>query len=145
MTMHMVHPGLTTINTGKSRKKPSVKQQRAAALHESWLRTQGLHPDQLAARKGSDRPRKLNLKIAVDRSGPQCTNGFAPAGAKKSVFDSKWKKTYEDDPLLAAREEIALGKAEALKSKLMPLYNKGPVQLNTDIRSLKDGNGRGRN
>jgi len=142
--MHMVHPGLTTINTGKNKKKPSVKQQRAAAEHEAWLRSQGLHPDQLSTKK-ENKPRPLKLSLSVDRTGPQCSNGFAPAGAKNSVFDSKWKRTYEDDPALAAREEEALKKAEALKSKLMPLYNKGPVQLQTNLSNLKDGNGRGRN
>lgn len=143
MTMHMVHPGLTTINTGKSKKKPGVKQVKAAAEHDAWLRSQGLHPEQLATRKDA-RPKKLKLDLKVDRTGPQCNNGFAPGGAKKSVFDSKWQRTYEDDPVLAAREEEALRKAESLKSKLMPLYNKGPIQLQTDLRNLKDGNGRGR-
>jgi hypothetical protein len=144
MTMHMVHPGLTTINTGKAKKKASVKQQRAAAEHNAWLRSQGLHPDQLAA-KPKSAPSKLNKVVEVDRAGPQVSNGFAPGGAKKSVFDSQWKRTYEDDPVMAAREEEALKKAEAIKANLMPLYNKGPVQLQTNLGNLKDGNGRGRN
>lgn len=144
MTMHMVHPGLTTLNTGKNKKKPSIKQQRAAAKHDAWLRSQGLHPDQLSVRK-DPKPGRLRASLSVDKTGPQCNNGFAPGGAKKSLFDSKWKKTYEDDPLLAEREENALKKAEALKANLMPLYNKGPVQLQTNLGNLKDGNGRGRN
>lgn len=143
MTMHLVHAGLTTLNTGKSRKKLNAKQIRAAADHEEWLRKQGLHPDQLAQRKDS-RPRKLKLDLKVDREGPQCTNGFAPAGARKSVFDSQWTRRYEDDPVLAEREKEALRRAEALKSRLMPLYNKGPVQLQTNLSNLKEGNGRGR-
>ena len=70
--------------------------------------------------------------------------GFAPGGAKKSVFDSQWQRTYEDDPAMAEREAAALRKAEAIKSNLMPLYNKGPIQLQTNLANLKDGNGRGR-
>ena len=143
MTMHMVHPGLTALNTSKAKKKPSVKQQQVAAKHDAWLRAQGVHPEQLATRKES-KPTKLRSTLLVDRSGPQCNSGFAPAGAKNSVFDSQWKKTYEDDPLMAAREETALKQAEALKSRLMPLYNKGPVQLQTNMTNLKEGNGRGR-
>lgn len=138
----MMHPGLTTLNTGKSKKKPGAKQLKAAKDHAEWLKTQGLHPDQLAQRKDKSR-KKLNLNLSVDRTGPQCNNGFAPGGAKKSIFDSQWKDTYKD-PVLAEREKEALKKAENRKSMLMPLYNKGPVQLQTDIRNLSDGNGRGR-
>lgn len=142
MTMHMMHPGLTTINTSKNRKKPGAKQIKAAKEHDDWLRSQGLHPDQLNQRK--DRGKKhLKHILPVDRSGPQCSNGFAPGGAKKSIFDSQWKDSYED-PILAEREKEALKRAENRKSMLMPLYNKGPVQLQTDLKHLTDGNGRGR-
>lgn len=143
MTMHMVHPGLTTLNTGKKKQRPSVKQVRAAAAHDEWLRSQGLHTEQLSERLPK-KPRKLKSSYQPNPLEPQCGNGFAPAGAKKSVFDSEWKRTYDDDPAMAEREVLALAKAEALKGNLMPLYNKGPVQLNTNLSSLKDGNGRGR-
>lgn len=142
MTMHMVHPGLTTVNTGKSKKKPNATQIKAAKAHEEWLRSRGLHQDQLIQRKDKG-PKKLKPSFSVDRSGPQCNNGFAPGGAKKSLFDSQWKDTYTD-PLLAEREKEALKKAENRKSMLMPLYNKGPIQLQTDLKNLTDGNGRGR-
>lgn len=127
--MHLVHPGLTTLNTSNRKKKRNVRQQKAHAEHEQWLRNQGLHPDQLKHKLDS-KPRKLNIALSVDRTGPQCTNGFAPGGMKKSVFDSEWTKKYDDDPLLAEREKEALRQAEAKKSNLMPLYNKGPVQYN---------------
>lgn len=143
MTMHMVHPGLTTINTSNRKKKPGVKQTRAMVEHEEWLKKQGLHRDQLEAKKTKS-TRSLKMSLAVDRDGPQCGNGFAPGGLKKSVFDTRWNRAYDNDPQLAAREAIALKQAEELKSRLMPLYNKGPVQLNTNLSSLKDGNGRGK-
>ena len=143
MTMHMVHPGLTTINTGKNKKKPNAKQRKAAADHEAWLRKQGLHMDQLADRKVS-KSKSLRMEPRTDKNALPCSNGFAPGGAKKSLFDSQWKKTYDEDPYLAEREIEALKKAEAIKANLMPLYNKGPVQLQTNLRNLKEGNGRGR-
>jgi len=137
MTMHMVHPGLTTLNTRKTKKKPSVKQQQVTAKHDAWLRAQGVHPEQLAMRKDS-KPNKLQLNLSVDRSGPQCNNGFAPAGAKNSVFDSQWKKTYDDDPSMAAREETALKKAEAKTKRIAPAYSKGAYQYITSTDSLQD-------
>jgi hypothetical protein len=143
MSMHMVHPGLTALRTNSKKRKPGAKQLRAAAEHEAWLRSQNLHPDQLATRV-REKPKKLKNYLNVDKTGPQCGNGFAPGGAKKSVFDSQWQRTYEDDPNLAEREAAALRKAEAIKSNLMPLYNKGPIQLQTNLANLKDGNGRGR-
>lgn len=144
MTMHMVHPGLSTINTGKIKKKLNAKQKKAAADHEAWLKKQGVHPDQLASRNSGTRPAKMTKLFDTKVEGPQCSNGFAPGGAKKSVFDSQWKRTYENDPHMAGREQAALRQAGALKSRLMPLYNKGPVQLSTNSHNLKDGNGRGR-
>ncbi len=143
MTMHMVHPGLTTLNTSKKRRKPSAKQAKAASDHAAWLRQNGVHPDQLAA-KGKEPPKKLKPLARPGVEVPECSNGFANGGFKNSVFDTQWKRTYDDDPVMAEREAIALKKAEEIKGRLMPLYNKGPVQLQTNLSNLKDGNGRGR-
>ena len=71
----------------------------------------------------------MPLNLVVDRTGPQVSNGFANAGMKRSIWDSEWQRTYEDDPLMAEREAEALRQADALKADLVPLYNKGPVQL----------------
>lgn len=127
MTMHMVNPGLSLINTKKNKKKPNAAQLRAKAEHEAWLRKNGVHPDQLSARP--KKTAKLQLNLAVDRTGPQVSNGFANAGMKRSIWDSQWQRTYEDDPLMAEREALALQQADALKADLVPLYNKGPIQL----------------
>ena len=89
MTMHMVHPGLTTLNTNKKKTKLTAKQQQARAEHEAWLKKQGLHPDQLAARV-TKRPSTLKKVVTVDTISPPCSNGFAPGGYKRSVFDSQW-------------------------------------------------------
>ena len=136
MTMHLCKPMFN--NIGNTRKKPTAKQIRAQAEHDKYLRSQGLHPEQLAARP-KPAARKLNKSITVDKTSAPCSNGFAPGGAKKSVFDSEWQRTYEDDPEMAEREKIALAQAEALKGQLMPLYNKGPVQLNTGLKMTELG------
>lgn len=127
--MHIVHASLSDINTSKSKKKPTVKQQKAMAEHDVWLKKQGLHPDQLSNRKS--KPNKLKKSFVMNKNEPQCSNGFAQGGFKTSIFDSNWNKRYEDNPELAARETIALRKAEELKGNLMALYNKGPVMLKT--------------
>lgn len=126
--MHLANPGLTTTSSGTSKKKLNVKQERAKQEHDAWLRKQGLHPDQIAAKK-SNAKKKLKLDLVVNKGGPQCTNGFTNGGFRTSVFDSNWNRRYEDDPKLAEREALALRKAEALKADLLPLYNKGPIQL----------------
>lgn len=143
MTMHMVHAGLTTVNTGKTKKKLNAKQKRALAEHEQWLRKQGLHPDQRSKTTAKSHTVKYELKN-TDSNLP-LSNNVVEGGYKKTIWDSQWRKTYEDDPLMAEREEDALRRAEKYKGRLMPLYNKGPVQLCTDLSTLKEGNGRGRN
>ena len=136
MTMHLEKPYINTI--GNTRRKPSAKQARAKAEHEAWLRSQGLHPDQLAART-KPAPRKLTKVVEVDRAGPQCSNSFAPGGAKKSVFDSQWQRTYEDDPVMAERERAALAQAEAKKANIYPLYNKGGYQVAGNLKMSELG------
>ena len=51
MTMQMVGPYLTTTRYNSKKKKPNAKQLKAQAEHDKWLRKNGVHPDQLAARK----------------------------------------------------------------------------------------------
>lgn len=143
MTMHMVHPGLSTIKSGKPKKKLNAKQQRVLAEHEAWLKKNGLHSDQIS--KNSNRRQIDNSYLNVDKNTPTLSNTVVDGGFKKTIWDSKWKRTYEDDPLMAEREDDALRQADAKKRRLMPLYNKGPVQFCTDMNTLKEGNGRGRN
>ena len=136
MAFHLEKPYIN--NIGSSKKKPSAKQLKAKAEHDAWLKSQGLHPDQLAA-KPKAAPRKLKSVVTVDMTGPQVTNGFAPGGAKKSVFDSEWKHTYDHDPVMADRERKALQEAQAKKSKVMPLFNKGGLQYSGDLKMTELG------
>lgn len=124
MAFHLEKPYIN--NIGNTKKKPSARQIKAQAEHEAWLRKMNVHPDQLAA-KPKSAPRKLKSVVTVDTSGPQVSNGFAPAGAKRSVFDSEWQHTYDHDPVMAERERVALRQAEAKKANICQTYNKGPV------------------
>ena len=145
MSMHMTHAGLTTLNTGRNKKKSGVKQNRAAAEHDKWLRSQGLHPEQIAQRQ-QNKSKKTN-SVTVTSSSKNIAslgNGFAPIVTKRSVFDSAWRRDYEDDPVMAEREAMALQAAEEKKKYIRPLYNKGPVQYSANTNDLKEGNGRGR-
>jgi hypothetical protein len=136
MTFHLEKPYIN--NIGNNKKKLTVKQLRAKAEHEAWLKARGVHPDQLAAKPKSP-PRKLTSVVKADMSGPQCTNGFAPAGAKKSVFDSEWQHTYDDDPVMAERERVALAQAEAKKANIIQTYNKGPVMFAGNLKMTELG------
>ena len=54
MTMQMVGPYLTTTRYSNKKKKPNAKQLKAQAEHDKWLRKNGVHSDQLAAKKHKD-------------------------------------------------------------------------------------------
>tara|TARA_R110000868_G_scaffold9620_7_gene47653 strand:+ start:7022 stop:7450 length:429 start_codon:yes stop_codon:yes gene_type:complete len=141
MTMHLLGPAYN--NIGNTRRYPTARQTRAQAEHDAWLKKQGLHPQQLAAKAHPSR--KFTDTVKPQSTGPDCSNGFAPGGAKKTVFDSEWRRDYDHDPALAHRERAAVQRAYELKSRLQPLYSKGPVQLATPGHDHKSGNGRGRN
>jgi hypothetical protein len=135
----MVHAGLTTLNTGRNKKKASVKQNRAAAEHDKWLRKQGLHPEQIAARqKTKSKTAKVETNQPKSESVKRLGDGFAPIVAKRSVFDSAWRRDYEDDPLMAEREAIALQQAEEKKKRIAPAYSKGAYQYISEGTDLKD-------
>lgn len=52
MTMHLVGPYMTTTKYNRKQKTTKNKRQLAAeAEHDKWLRKQGVHPEQLAAKK----------------------------------------------------------------------------------------------
>lgn len=135
MAFHLEKPYIN--NIGATKKTPSAKLVRAQQEHDQYLRKMGLHPEQLAA-KPKSAPRKLTKVVTVDTTGPQVSNRFAPGGAKRSVFDSEWKRTYDDDPEMAARESVALAQAKAKTKRIAPAYSKGAYQYITSISNLGD-------
>jgi len=73
-----------------------------------------------------------SLKSGLDKpliAKPEAIGGI---GVKHSVFDTKWKDPYKDDPNMAIREEIAIAEAEKLKARAMPIANKMGYQYITD-------------
>jgi hypothetical protein len=54
------------------------------------------------------------------------------------VFDSEWQRKY-DDPAMIERERAALRAAEAKKSNVMPLYNKGGYQYGGNLKMTELG------
>jgi len=53
MSMHLMGPYMTTTkyNSKKSNRKKTAKQLKAEAEHDKFLRKQGVHPEQLSAKK----------------------------------------------------------------------------------------------
>lgn len=142
MSMSLVR-GMSSLNTNPKKKKTNAKQQKALAEHEKWLHKMGVHKSQIESRTDK-KAKTINVNVDVAKSNiPSHGTGFAPIQGKKSVFDSAWKKLY-DDPEMIKREDAARAKAEEKKSRIGPLYNKGPLQYITDGTDIKEGNGRGR-
>ena len=126
MSMHLVGPYLTTTRYN-GKKKLSAKEQRAKSDHEAWLRKQGLHPDQLAARKASNGPPKAEKTLPsykVDQSIP-LSNNIVDGGRVKGIMANLHKEAPE------VQKEI-MYKA----SRCMPLYNKGGIQYATPGEDL---------
>lgn len=134
MSMHLLGPAFQDI--GGSKKKPNAKHKKAQAEHDAWLRKNNIHPEQLAARKKP--AAKLVVPTPNTQPQPECSNGFAAGGFKKSVFDSAWQHTYQDDPEMAARESAALVEARAKTKRIAPAYSKGAYQYITPALSLQD-------
>ena len=127
--MHILPPHIN--NIGNTKKKPSAKQQKSKKEHDAYLRKMGVHPDQLALKNSVKKSAPKPVVRKID-TGLPCSNTFVPAGEKRSVFDNEWKNTYQDNPEMAERERIALAEAQAKKARVMPLFNKGGLQVITD-------------
>ena len=110
MTMQMVGPYLTTTRYNSKKKKPNAKQLKAQAEHDKWLRKQGVHPDQLAAKKHKDvsinsiPDYRSNSRNTVPTSDKICGNGT-----------QKEQMTYSGERKL-------VGIAMMHKSNLVPVF-----------------------
>lgn len=135
MTMHLLPAFINT--NGNTKRKKTPQQVKAQAEHEKWLKKNGVHPDQLST-KAQPKSRKLKLELVKDRNTPACSNGFAPGGAKRSVFDSEWQQQYAD-PTMVERERAALRAAQEKKNRVMPLFNKGGLQYSGDLKMTELG------
>ena len=136
MTMHLLPAFINT--NGNTKRKKTPQQVKAQEEHEKWLKKNGVHPEQLA-NKTPNKSRKLKLDLVKDKSSAACSNGFAPGGAKRSVFNNEWQKRYDDDPAMAEREKAALRAAQEKKNRVMPLFNKGGLQYSGNLKMTELG------
>lgn len=124
-------PAYYTTTNLKKRGKNKVKKN---TEHDKWLRERGLSPDQIKSKKTVDNSwkKKYVETLKVDRSTAHYDSaglkGDASSCANRSLMSNLHKESKE------TREAI-LEKA----SRVMPLYNKGGLQLlspNDDLTKI---------
>jgi hypothetical protein len=109
MSMHLAPVFVSTINQGKIKKKLTAPQRRANAEHDAWLRKQGLHPDQIQARKTKKRVVEESQFVYEDRRNIPVSNKIGN-GFKKE--ENKYTGT------------LITGIATMHKSNAVPVINK---------------------
>lgn len=127
MSMHLAPAYLTTTRYN-AKKKLSAKEQRAKAEHEAWLKKQGLHPEQLAARKApkSDKSYKPAPIARKDDSIP-LSNTILDGGRARGIMANLHKETPEV-------QKAIMDKAK----RTAPAYSKGAYQYITSKEVLTD-------
>lgn len=118
-------PLLPAYYTSTNLKRRKKKTSKVDSDHDKWLKQQGLHPSQLREKKlkrGVDEKWKTEYsqKLKVDRSDYVSAglSGDASSCAKRGVMVNLHKEPKHV-------QEAILEKA----SRVMPLYNKGGLQL----------------
>jgi hypothetical protein len=120
----------TTRMSGKSKvkKKPGWKQRQAK--HDAWLRENGVHPDQLKARKKEFVPLKISqaeqerakAREDYDKKYPSVSNGMCGNTAKK-------------EPMVYTGT-LVKGIAQMHKSNAVPIINKEQA---IDVAKMRRG------
>ena len=109
MTMHLVGPYMTTTKYNRKQKKSNNKRQLAAeAEHDKWLRKQGVHPEQLAAKKKRQAINNIP-DYKANKSNVKLSNKIAGHGPAKESM------TYSGERQL-------LGIATMHKSNMVPIF-----------------------
>ena len=120
MSMHLLPVFYTT--TSYNRKKKRKPKNKSISKHDAWLLEKGLNLDQIKSKKTVDKNWKKSYteSMKVDRSDYVSAgmSGDASSCAKRDIMTNLHKEKPE------VREAI-LEKA----SRVMPLYNKGGLQL----------------
>ena len=104
--MGFAHPALN--NSGKCKVKLNAKQQRVKDEHDIWLRSRGLHPDQLAAKK-----QKPTIWATAEKSTSRQTHKTS-----NTVGNG-----YAKEPKIYTGKNL-LGICVMHKSCLVPVFNK---------------------
>jgi len=114
--------------TTNLRKRKAKKPSKSAQAHEEWLKAQGLHISQLKKVKNKKAIDEYAEDLKVDRSGYVSAgiSGSKYACAKRGVMTNLHKEPRHI-------QEAILAKAK----RVMPLFNKGGLQVLCDSDDLK--------
>lgn len=119
MTMHLERVYYNT--NGKCKRKLNAKQQRAADEHAKWLRSRGLHPDQLAEKRKADRLHKAERQ---PESTPRRV--IPPTSDKVGNGFKKEENVYTGGNLL--------GIATMHKSNMVPVFRREDAEAISSMR-----------
>jgi hypothetical protein len=114
---------LVYTKTSSGRKKPSAKTLRLREDRKAYFKS---------ILKDSTKERSINMPEPLPRKELSPCSNAVGNGFKRSVDDYKWKRDREESA--ATIKEI-----EKKKTRLAPIYSKGPVQYlteETDIQTL---------
>lgn len=114
--MQLMRPEFNT--NGNSRTKPNAKQLKAKAQHESWLKANGVHPDQLEKQHRGKAKRVFANPVAA-LSQPDLS-GVGVTGLKRQ------ENTYTGIKLV--------GIAVMHKSCLQPVFSKQAAKDSANMR-----------
>jgi hypothetical protein len=135
--MHILPAFYTTTVNG--RKKKSKSAPASLSKHEKWLISKGLHPEQIKKKKDVDSgwKKRYTESMMVDRSTRRYDDKELIAGdcSKRDIMTNLHKEPKHV-------QEAILEKA----SRVMPLYNKGGLQLlspNDDLKTVGSKSRRG--
>lgn len=137
MSMHLLPAFFTTTNSRKRKSKSNKK----ISDHDIWLLKNGLHVDQIRQKKTVDKNWKSEYteSMKVDRSTRQYDEkelrGNAYSCPKRDIMTNLHKEPKHV-------QDAILEKA----SRVMPLYNKGGLQLlspNDDLTTVGSKSRRG--
>lgn len=138
MSMHLLGPMYSTTKYSSKPQRKSARTVKAQRDHEEWLKKQGLHQDQLSARKGRSSAEEFRKSYTAQLdTGEKATlsntvgNGFRTA----TVLENLENETVD------VQMQI-LKKA----ARVAPAYNKGGYQLITpgeDIKTIGSKSRRG--
>lgn len=107
MSMHLLGPMYNS--NGSCKSKPSAKQLKAKAEHEAWLRTNGVHPEQLKNKS----KQKIKLPTYVTDK-VVLSNTIEDGGRARGVMANLYKeKRHVQNEILAKAKGVT------------QLYNKG--------------------
>ena len=110
--MHLVGPYMTTTQYSRKKKKPNAKQARAQAEHDKWLRKQGIHPEQLEAKK------KEHVNVSILSVPDYSTNRTDVSTSDTVPFGT----TAQKERQVYSGERTLLGIATMHKSNMVPVF-----------------------